>query len=61
MRVLSVERSTAICEAGGLRHSVSLFLLQHEKVVPGQWLAVDRGFALAVNNDAPCLAAEPVP
>jgi hydrogenase expression/formation protein HypC len=51
MRVLSVERGHALCEAEGARRSVSLFLLQHESIRPGTWLAVDRGFALEVLSE----------
>ena len=48
MRVLSVERGQAICEAHGVRRAVSLFLLQHETITPGTHVAVDRGFAIEV-------------
>ena len=52
MRVLSAARGHAVCEARGVRRSVSLFLLQHETITPGCHVAVDRGFAIE------CLSAE---
>lgn len=46
MRVISVDRGVATCEARGARRTASLFLLVHEQIGPGDWVAVDRGFAL---------------
>ena len=52
MQVITVDRSQAICEARGARRTVSLFLLGTEAVKPGDWVAVDRGFALEVLDAA---------
>ena len=51
MHVLNVEHGNAICEASGTRHLVSLFLLPHKQITPGNWLEVERGFALSVLSD----------
>lgn len=46
MQVLQVDGLSARCEAKGVVRTVSLFLLQHETVQPGDMLAIDRGCAI---------------
>lgn len=48
MQVIATGRNHALCAGPGARRAVSLYLLGHESVRPGTWLAVDRGFAVAV-------------
>ncbi|MBK5911109.1 hydrogenase assembly protein HypC [Rhodothalassium salexigens] len=47
MRVTAVDGLDAHCAAGGAARTVSLFLLQHEVVVPGDLVLVHVGYALA--------------
>jgi hydrogenase expression/formation protein HypC len=46
MRVVSVAEQTARCEAKGVVREVSLFLLLHEAIAPGDHVLVDRGHAV---------------
>jgi hydrogenase expression/formation protein HypC len=46
MRVVSIDRMTARCEAKGVERQVSLFMMQHETVVPGDMLMIHVGYAL---------------
>ena len=46
MRVVACEGFTARCEAKGIERSVSLFLLQHESVTPGDHVMVHVGYAI---------------
>lgn len=46
MRVRSVEGLAAHCEAKGTERTVSLMLMQHESVQPGDMLVVHLGHAL---------------
>ena len=56
MRVVEVDGFNALCEARGVRREVSLFLLLHEAVVPGDSLMVHLG--QAVEKVSPERAAE---
>lgn len=47
MRVTDVEGFNASCEARGNERQVSLFLIQHETIRPGDLVMVHRGHALA--------------
>jgi hydrogenase expression/formation protein HypC len=40
MQVVAVEGLSAQCEARGVARRVSLFLLQHESIVPGDMLLI---------------------
>lgn len=40
MRVVAVDGLSALCEAKGATRSVSLFLLQHESIAPGDMLLI---------------------
>lgn len=46
MRVLELEGFVARCDAKGIERSVSLLLLQHEDVRPGDHLLVHVGYAI---------------
>ncbi len=52
MRVLSVEGTRARCAARGVEREVSLFLLQHEPVAPGDWVVVHVGYAIQRLSEA---------
>ncbi len=45
MKVLSVEGFVACCEAKGVQRDVSLFLMQEETVMPGDFLVMQGGYA----------------
>ena len=46
MRIVEVGELTARCDAKGIRRDVSLFLLQHEQLVPGDHVIVHVGYAI---------------
>jgi hydrogenase expression/formation protein HypC len=46
MRVVECDGYIAVCEARGIARTVSLFLLQHENVVPGDNVMVHVGYAI---------------
>lgn len=46
MQVLEVNGLNARCEAKGIERTVSLFLLQHEAVRPGDMLMIHVGYAI---------------
>jgi hydrogenase expression/formation protein HypC len=46
MRVVERDGFMARCEAKGIERSVSLFLLQHEEVGPGDHVMVHVGYAI---------------
>jgi hydrogenase expression/formation protein HypC len=46
MQVKEISRYTARCEAKGVERDVSLFLLQHEPVAPGDFVMVHVGYAI---------------
>lgn len=46
MQVLEVNGLSARCEAKGIERTVSLFLLQHERVEPGEMLMIHVGYAI---------------
>ena len=46
MRVVQVDGLLARCEAKGIERTVSLFLMQHESVVPGDQLMIHVGYAI---------------
>lgn len=46
MRVVERDGFVARCEAKGIERSVSLFLLQHEEVSPGDHVMVHVGYAI---------------
>lgn len=46
MQVLNVDGFVAQCEAKGVQRDVSLFLLQDEPLVPGDFVMVHVGYAI---------------
>lgn len=46
MKVISRDGFIAHCEAKGIGRSVSLFLLQHEEILPGDHVMVHVGYAI---------------
>jgi hydrogenase expression/formation protein HypC len=52
MRVVERDGYTARCEAKGIERSVSLFLLQHEDVEPGDHVMVHVGYAIQKMTEA---------
>jgi len=46
MRVVEVAGLSALCEARGVRRDVSLWMLQHEEIRPGDHLLVHLGHAV---------------
>ena len=52
MRVAEIEGLNARCEAKGIWRDVSLFLLQHETVEPGDHVMVHVGYAIQKVTDA---------
>ena len=52
MRVKERDGFTATCEVNGIERTVSLFLLQHEKVGPGDHVMVHVGYAIQKMSEA---------
>jgi hydrogenase expression/formation protein HypC len=53
MRIVSIDGLDARCEAKGITRTVSLFLMQHEQLGPGDIVVVHVGYALQkVSEDA---------
>jgi hydrogenase expression/formation protein HypC len=52
MRVAEIDGFMARCEAKGIERSVSLFLLQHETVRPGDHVMVHVGYAIQKMTEA---------
>jgi hydrogenase expression/formation protein HypC len=52
MQVVSAEEFSARCEARGVSRDVSLFMIQHEQVEPGDWLMVHVGYAIQKMTEA---------
>ena len=46
MQVKSIDGFNASCEAKGVERDVSLFMLQHESVAPGDYVVVHVGYAI---------------
>ena len=46
MQVLEIDGMDARCEAKGIERRVSLFLLQHETIEPGDCVVVHVGYAI---------------
>lgn len=52
MRVIARDGFLARCEAKGIERSVSLFLIQHEEVAPGDHVMVHVGYAIQKMSEA---------
>ena len=46
MQIKEIEQFTARCEAKGVERDVSLFMLQHEPLEPGDFVVVHVGYAI---------------
>ena len=46
MRIVEIEGFVARCEAKGIERSVSLFLMQHDPLAPGDIVMVHVGYAI---------------
>jgi hydrogenase expression/formation protein HypC len=57
MRVVARQGFLARCEAKGVERSISLFLLQHEEVGPGDHVIVHGGHATQKISEADALSA----
>jgi hydrogenase expression/formation protein HypC len=57
MRVVECDGVMARCEAKGIERTVSLFLLQHEPVEPGDHVVVHVGYAIQKMSEAEALSA----
>ncbi|MGJ4901025.1 HypC/HybG/HupF family hydrogenase formation chaperone [Bradyrhizobium sp. HKCCYLRH2060] len=52
MRVVESDGVMARCEAKGIERTVSLFLLQHEAIEPGDHVVVHVGYAIRKMSEA---------
>jgi hydrogenase expression/formation protein HypC len=57
MRVVERDRFMARCEAKGIERLVSLLLLQHEEIGPGDHVMVHMGQAIQKMSEAEALSA----
>jgi hydrogenase expression/formation protein HypC len=46
MQVVEIDGLNARCEAKGIERTVSLFLLQHETIAPGDMVLIHVGYAI---------------
>jgi hydrogenase expression/formation protein HypC len=46
MQIKQIKGFTAYCEAKGIEREVSLFMLQHEELVPDDFVVVHVGYAI---------------
>lgn len=52
MQVVELDGFLARCEAKGIERTVSLFLLQHEEIAPGDHVMVHVGYAIQKMSEA---------
>jgi len=57
MRVVECDGYIAVCEARGIARTVSLFLLQHENIVPGDNVMVHVGYAIQKMSETEAASA----
>ena len=57
MMVTAVDGFNARCEAKGVSRDVSLFMMQHETVDPGDWVMVHVGYAIQKMTEAEARSA----
>jgi hydrogenase expression/formation protein HypC len=57
MRVMECDGFIARCEAKGIVRTVSLFLLQHEPVEPGDHVMVHVGYAIQKMSETDAMSA----
>ena len=57
MRIVECSGFEARCEAKGIERTISLFLLQHEDVEPGDHVMVHVGYAIQKMSEAEAASA----
>ena len=57
MQIREIEGFVARCEAKGVERDVSLFMMQHETVDPGDWVMVHVGYAIQKMTEAEARSA----
>jgi hydrogenase expression/formation protein HypC len=57
MRIVEIQGVDARCEAAGVERQVSLFLLQHEALKPGDFVIVHVGYAIQKVGEAEARSA----
>lgn len=57
MRVIECKDFVARCEAKGIERTVSLFLLQHESIEPGDHVMVHVGYAIQKMSQSEAVTA----
>jgi hydrogenase expression/formation protein HypC len=57
MRIVEVDGFNARCEAKGVERDISLFMLQHEEVAPGDFVMVHVGYAIQKMTEQEALSA----
>ena len=57
MRIVEVDGYNARCEAKGVQRDISLFMLQHEPVAPGDFVMVHVGYAIQKMTEQEALSA----
>ena len=57
MRIVEIDGYNARCEAKGVQRDVSLFMLQHEPVAPGDFVMVHVGYAIQKMTEEEALSA----
>ena len=57
MRIVAVDGFNAHCEAKGVQRDISLFMLQHEPVAPGDFVMVHVGYAIQKMTEEEALSA----
>ncbi|HEX9172981.1 MAG TPA: HypC/HybG/HupF family hydrogenase formation chaperone [Telluria sp.] len=57
MRIVEVDGYNASCEAKGVQRDISLFMLQHEPVAPGDFVMVHVGYAIQKMTEEEALSA----
>ena len=57
MRIIEVDGYNASCEAKGVQRDISLFMLQHEPVAPGDFVMVHVGYAIQKMTEEEALSA----
>ena len=46
MKIIEINNFDALCEAGGIRRQVNLFMLQHKPLQTGDFVMVHIGYAI---------------
>ncbi len=57
MQVVEIDGFVARCEAKGVKRDVSLFMLQHEQIEPGEYVVVHAGYAIETMTESEARSA----